>query len=64
VIVNSRWGYGCAAALIVLVLVTIAGAFAVRPIEAGQDSTLEELERGEPDATVGIDPFAKAGAEA
>ena len=64
VIINSRWGYGCAAALIVLVLVTIAGAFAVRPIEVGQDSTLEELERGETDGPVGVDPFAKAGAGA
>lgn len=64
VIVNSRWGYGCAAALVVLILVTIAGAFAVRPIEAGQDSTLEALERGEPGAPVGVDPFAKTGAGA
>ena len=62
VIINSRWGYACAAALIVLIIVTIAGAFAVRPIEAGQESTLEELEIGETDRTVGVDPFAKAGA--
>ena len=47
VIINSRWGYASAAALIVLIMVTIAGAFAVRPIEAGQDSTLEELEVGD-----------------
>ncbi len=62
VIINSRWGYACAAALVVLIMVTIAGAFAVRPIEAGQDSTLEELEIGETDRTIGVDPFAKAGA--
>ena len=47
VIINSRWGYACAAALIVLIIVTVAGAFAVRPIEAGQESTIEELEVGE-----------------
>jgi multiple sugar transport system permease protein len=62
VIINSRWGYACAAALIVLVIVTIAGAFAVRPIEAGQESTLEELEIGEAARGPGVDPFAKAGA--
>jgi multiple sugar transport system permease protein len=49
VIINSRWGFACAAAIIVLILVTIAGAFAVRPIEQAQESTLEELERGVPD---------------
>jgi multiple sugar transport system permease protein len=49
VIINSRWGFACAAAIIVLILVTIAGAFAVRPIEQAQESTLEELERGTPD---------------
>jgi multiple sugar transport system permease protein len=62
VIINSRWGYACAAALIVLIIVTVAGAFAVRPIEAGQESTLEELEVGEIDRPLGVDPFAKAGA--
>ena len=64
VIVNSRWGFGCAAALIVLILVTIAGAFAVRPIEAGQDSTIGELESGESHDAAGVDPFAKAGGTA
>lgn len=62
VIINSRWGYACAAALVVLIIVTIAGAFAVRPIEAGQESTLEELEVGAPPPAAGVEPFAKAGA--
>jgi multiple sugar transport system permease protein len=64
VIVNSRWGFGCAAALIVLIMVTIAGAFAVRPIEAGQESTVDELELGHTPAADGVDPFVKTGAEA
>ncbi len=63
VIINSRWGYACAAALIVLIMVTIAGAFAVRPIEAGQDAaTLEELETGDTHGGTSVEPFASAGA--
>jgi multiple sugar transport system permease protein len=64
VIVNSRWGFGCAAALIVLIMVTIAGAFAVRPIEAGQESTVDELELGHTPGADGVDPFVKTGAAA
>jgi len=66
VIINSRWGYACAAAIIVLIIVTIAGAFAVRPIEAGQDATLDELERGDasgPPRSPDL-PVAEAGARA
>lgn len=46
VIINSRWGFASAAAIIVLILVTIAGFFAVRPIERAQEESLEELELG------------------
>jgi multiple sugar transport system permease protein len=60
VIINSRWGFACAAAIIVLILVTIAGAFAVRPIEAGQDATLDELGAGGPDTPIRPDAFEQA----
>src|SRR5919201_2805349 len=47
VIINSRWGYASAVAIIILVFVSVAGAFAVRPIEQAQEETLEELVAGE-----------------
>ncbi len=40
---NSRWGYASAVAIIVLIVVTSAGIFAVRPIEAAQDESFDEL---------------------
>lgn len=43
VIVNSRWGFASAAAIIVLIIVSFAGLFAVRPIEQAQEETMEEL---------------------
>src|SRR5262245_47150963 len=43
VIVNARWGCASAVAIIVLIFVSAAGAFAVRPIEQAQEETLEEL---------------------
>jgi multiple sugar transport system permease protein len=43
VIINTRWGYACAVAIIVLIFVTAAGVFAVRPIEQAQEETMEEL---------------------
>jgi multiple sugar transport system permease protein len=43
VINNARWGYASAVAIIILIFVSVAGAFAVRPIEAAQEETLEEL---------------------
>jgi multiple sugar transport system permease protein len=43
VIINARWGYASAVAIIILIFVSAAGAFAVRPIEQAQDETLEEL---------------------
>lgn len=47
VIINTRWGYASAVAIIVLILVSAFASFAVRPIEAAQEETLEELFRGE-----------------
>jgi multiple sugar transport system permease protein len=43
VIINTRWGFGSAAAIVVLIIVSFAGLFAVRPIEQAQEETLEEL---------------------
>jgi multiple sugar transport system permease protein len=43
VIINARWGYASAVAIIILIFVSVAGAFAVRPIEQAQEETLEEL---------------------
>jgi multiple sugar transport system permease protein len=43
VIINTRWGYASAAAIIVLILVSLAGLWAVRPIEQAQEETMEEL---------------------
>lgn len=64
VIINSRWGFACAAAIIVLIIVTILGVFAVRPIEQAQESTLEELERGLPDDAIDVEALAESGATA
>ncbi len=47
---NSRWGYASAVAIIVLIFVSAAGVFAVRPIEAAQEETLEELVGGDVEA--------------
>ena len=43
VFVNARWGYATAAAIIVLVLVSVAALRAIRPIEVAQEESLEEL---------------------
>jgi multiple sugar transport system permease protein len=51
VIINSRWGFASAAAIIVLAIVSFAGLFAVRPIEQAQEETLEELVGGEAEVT-------------
>jgi multiple sugar transport system permease protein len=50
VIINSRWGFASAAAIVVLAIVSFAGLFAVRPIEQAQEETLEELVGGEAEA--------------
>ena len=43
VIIDTRWGFASAAAIVVLLIVSFAGMFAVRPIEQAQDETFEEL---------------------
>jgi multiple sugar transport system permease protein len=43
VVINTRWGYASAAAIIVLILVSVAGLWAVRPIERAQEETMEEI---------------------
>jgi multiple sugar transport system permease protein len=47
VIINTRWGYASAVAIIVLIFVSAAGIFAVRPIEQAQEETMEELVGGD-----------------
>jgi multiple sugar transport system permease protein len=60
VIINSRWGFASAAAIIVLILVTVAGVFAVRPIERAQEESIQELELGTHDDEVGAQPGGAA----
>jgi len=43
VIINARWGYASAVAIIVLILLSMVAMRAVRPIEQAQEETLEEL---------------------
>jgi multiple sugar transport system permease protein len=40
---NTRWGYASSVAIIVLILVSVVGFWAIRPIEQAQEETLEEL---------------------
>jgi multiple sugar transport system permease protein len=47
VILNTRWGFASAAAILILILVSVAGLWAVRPIERAQEETMEELVGGE-----------------
>jgi multiple sugar transport system permease protein len=47
VIIDTRWGYASAVAIIVLIFVSAAGIFAVRPIEQAQDETLDEVIAGD-----------------
>jgi multiple sugar transport system permease protein len=44
---NTRWGFASAVAIIVLVFVSIAGFWAIRPIERAQEETFEELSGGD-----------------
>lgn len=39
----TRWGYASSVAILVLIFVSIAGFWAIRPIERAQEETLEEL---------------------
>ena len=43
---NTRWGYASSVAIIVMIMVSIVGFYAIRPIERAQDETLEELTGG------------------
>ncbi len=40
---TSRWGYGSAVAILVLIMVSLIAIPAIRPIEAAQEETMEEL---------------------
>jgi multiple sugar transport system permease protein len=40
---SSRWGYGSAVAILVLIIVSLIAIPAIRPIEAAQEETIEEL---------------------
>jgi multiple sugar transport system permease protein len=44
---TTRWGYGSAVAIVVLILVSLIAIPAIRPIEAAQEETIEELVGGE-----------------
>lgn len=53
VIIDGRWGYASAVALLVLIFVSVVALRAIRPIEQAQEETLEEL--------VGTDSIDSAG---
>jgi multiple sugar transport system permease protein len=49
---NTRWGYASSVAIIVMIMVSIVGFYAIRPIERAQDETYGELTgtaEGDPD---------------
>ena len=46
--IATRWGYASAVAILVLILVSILGMRAIRPIEAATRETIEELATAEP----------------
>ena len=51
---NTRWGYASSVAIIVMIMVSIVGFYAIRPIERAQDETLRgahRRRRGRPDTT-------------
>jgi multiple sugar transport system permease protein len=45
--VSTHWGYATAAAIVVLILVSVAAVWASRPIERAQEDNLEKIVRGE-----------------
>ena len=51
---NTRWGYASSVAILVLIFVSVVGFWAIRPIEAAQEETLEEL------TGAGAEPGAKS----
>lgn len=42
-LINARWGYASAVAILVLIALTVASIYAIRPIEQAQDESLEDL---------------------
>ncbi|HVY61709.1 MAG TPA: sugar ABC transporter permease, partial [Planctomycetota bacterium] len=42
-IVNGRWGYASAVAILILIFVSVVGLRAIKPIEQAQEETLEAL---------------------
>ncbi len=46
--IATRWGYASAVAILVLIMVSIIGMRAIRPIEAATRETIEELATAEP----------------
>ena len=47
---NTRWGYASSVAIIVMIMVSIVGFYAIRPIERAQDETsMSSPERREGD---------------
>ncbi len=60
---SSRWGYGSAVAILVLIAVSVMAFFAIRPIEAAQEETLEELVgAGAPAQAVSVEQAIEAEA--
>jgi multiple sugar transport system permease protein len=41
--INARWGYSSAVAILILIFISVLAIRAIRPIEAAQEETLEEL---------------------
>ena len=60
--INARWGYASAVAIIVLVLVSVVAIQAIRPIEAAQEETLEDLLTAEDVGEQPVDEAMAAGA--
>jgi multiple sugar transport system permease protein len=60
---TSRWGYGSAVAILVLIMVSLVAFRAIKPIEAAQEETLEELVGAQaPVAAVNIEQAIEAEA--
>jgi multiple sugar transport system permease protein len=60
---TQRWGYGSAVAILVLILVSLVAYRAIRPIEAAQQETMEELVGAEaPAQAASIDSAIEAEA--
>jgi multiple sugar transport system permease protein len=63
--ISTRWGYGSAVAILVLIMVSVIGIRAIRPIEAASRETIEELEIAEPkDPEVPLERAIEAEARA